>query len=352
MRDHESAQSRANLDAKVQAILTASDGGVSPTGLKQAYACQRSYLLGTTLQVYQREDNVHFQFGNAYGAGCAEIAQLYSQDKELALAKGVVAALTYMPLDASFKGKSWISLLAQLKAFCDVWATYLAEGWEFVATEHKLKIITPSLKLNGTFDLKVRNKLTGKYRIIDLKTTGSDFYYNWSTEQQVLFYTLLQYIYNEVGGYREVFEAGEYLVATVNEEGLSVKTVQLDYAVCVDMLDSMLSESARLYENVQAFATTCASRGFTEAVRKMPMNPASCVRGNFRCSYEMICLGGAPAYVGDVPDSRRPARIVDVKTSMPTVRNALDRLRQDLLDQIPKMIAEDFGNDLEDYSFD
>ena len=336
MNLHPSPDSSSNLAVKTQQIHT-----ISPTGLRQAYGCVRAYLLGSVLQVYQREDNVHFQFGNAYGAGCAAIAQHFTtKGEETALAYGVVEALAYLPLDADFKGKNWNSLYKQLKEFCDVWKTYQLEGWEFVSTEVKVKT-TGALFFSGTFDLLLYNTVTGLYRIVDLKTTGSDFYYNWESEHQVMFYTFLQYLNDIKLGRRRKYEAGEYLVAIVTESELALKSVQLTPAFCVDTLRSMVSEANRIQSEVQAFCKAVSYYDFETAMSRVPANPKECRRGNFTCNFSLICHGGAPAYVSNVADMRRPSAVVNLEVGHDDVVEAINRMTEDLREQIVVFVSDD-----------
>lgn len=346
MKLWDSAQSKHNMRKKLEQFIGGGDSGVSPTGQKLAYECQLSYLLSSVLQVFQKEDNIHFQYGNAYGAACAKIVILHgSKPKDVVLGAAYAAAIAYMPIDADYKGKNWYSLLSHLDAFYTYWVYQYDAGWRGVSTEEKTVIYLTGSdrdvgnKLSGTYDLKLTNMNTGMFKIVDLKTTGSDFYYNWSTDTQVLYYTLLCAIQDWVNGTKAEYAAGEYWVAITQEQELEFKVVTLASEFCSELVNPMLLHALRTDSAIRRWAKHAMKAEYSDvAFSGVERNPKACKRGNFTCSFNPLCNEGAAVFVGDVPDLRKPTNTTTIYLAMSDMLHVVSKLEKQYAAQRPAAI--------------
>lgn len=346
MKLWDSAQSEHNLKKKLNKFADGEDSGVSPTGQKLAYECQLSYLLSSVLQVFQKEDNIHFQYGNAYGAACAKIVLLHgSKPEDVVLGAAYAAAIAYLPMDADYKGKNWYSLLSHLDAFYSYWTYQYDAGWRGVSTEEKTVVYLTGIdrevgnKLSGTYDLKLINLNTGLSKIVDLKTTGSDFYYNWSTDTQVLYYTLLSAIHDWVSGNEVEYAAGEYWVAITQEQELEFKVVALTPAFCSEFVNPMLLHALRTDSAIRRWAKNAIKTEYSAvSFAGLERNPKACRRGNFTCSFNPLCNEGAAAFVGDVPDLRKPTNTTTIYLAMSDLPHVVSKLEDRYAAQRPAAV--------------
>jgi hypothetical protein len=146
---------------------------LSHSTLETLAQCDRKFEIEKILTLgMDREESVHFSFGHAYGAFVQ--SYLYTQSEELSLLEGW---LEYWPIiEYGVKNQETFVDLA-LKSIPLLEA--ILEEWD-IAYFNDQPAIELSFRINidsifyyvGYMDVVLRNKETGQYAVLDVKTTG------------------------------------------------------------------------------------------------------------------------------------------------------------------------------------
>ena len=188
---------------------------LSYTTSKLLKECPRKYFL-TYVNHFHEEMNVHFSFGRAVGAGIATALlknSLFEGYKALLLA--------YDPYISSEK-KNLTSAARALQTLWEFWHNEeLHLRYEPIAMEQNFKIhILSNLSYIGHLDLHLRDRLTKKPGVLDVKTTQwnrMDLRPVWQNSSQVTLYGAALLTHQGVS-WEEGFNR-LYLVAQIQQSG-------------------------------------------------------------------------------------------------------------------------------------
>lgn len=256
------------------------------------------------LGVYDNPDNIHFKFGNAFGSAAAAIVENYSDPYELRLGKALMQVASNLDISLPFKGKTFVNMVAMLKALNRAWEQWHTSGYRFVSSETKYNLTVWDddkskvwLKFNGTLDLLLYNSVTNLYTVLDFKSTQNDYYNTWEYEPQVELYTLLSKIANPTYNFGEPC----YLVAQFLETDLTLDVTFVDQGLKYQ-LPSVVALAKRMYDD-------CTELDISSH-RDYPVSTTSCRKGNYRCNYTSICYTSSNPIPVIKSDSRRPTSVV------------------------------------------
>jgi len=157
---------------------------LSHTAIDEYLTCERKFQLNRLLEGHSsKSTNEHFAFGHSYEAGCTEY--LLSRNVDLSLWKaylayhGVEDDVILIPESQKKTEMVAINLVLASIPHLDT----LLEEWELAyfqgkpATQLSFRIdIDDIFYYVGYVDLVLRNIYTGKYMVIDFKTTGMNHY--------------------------------------------------------------------------------------------------------------------------------------------------------------------------------
>ncbi len=135
--------------------------------------CERKFQLEKLLaQPVDKEESVHFSFGKGYGAGVQ--AYLVTRNKEYSLFQ---CWLNYSPVIEDDKKNQWSCLNALEKSFRAL--DNLLNEYEVAIFDNK-PAVELSFRLNinetkyfvGHIDVVLKNRFSGKYFVMEIKSTG------------------------------------------------------------------------------------------------------------------------------------------------------------------------------------
>lgn len=153
---------------------------LSHSALQLFRSCPRKYELDRLQPDKKEESTIHTAFGSALGAGIQKILETKSLDE------GIFTAFKHwdIPLyEENIKShKSFPYVILGLQTFYDEILPQF-EDWELAyikngkpACELSFAVELPlEYYYRGFLDAVLRHKKTGKYRVLELKTTGSTF---------------------------------------------------------------------------------------------------------------------------------------------------------------------------------
>lgn len=137
------------------------------------HECERKFQLEKLLAgPKDKEESAHFSYGHAMGAGVA--TYLATRDKELALYQ---CWLNYWPVVEMDTKNQWTALYHLMGAFKTLdtmlGAYEVAQFRGAPAVELSFKLIINETKYYvGHIDVVLKHKMTGKYYVLEIKTTG------------------------------------------------------------------------------------------------------------------------------------------------------------------------------------
>lgn len=259
---------------------------LSHSSLELFNTCERMFQLEKLLEnPMEREESEHLSFGAAYGAGVA--TYLVTKSKEHAIYQ---TWLRYFPLVENSKNSKKTrsmavhSIICSFRALDNILQTYeVAEFNGAPAVELSFKLnINDTKYFVGHIDVVLRNKSTGKYYILEVKTTGLqllDLKPLYQNSGQALGYSIA--LDNIVG--QELNEYGVlYFVAQlpqVNAQDNLVKVHTLPFPkTIVDRLGWFVT----LGTDVQRLEVL-------ESLNIFPKRGSSCLKYNRPCKYFGHC---------------------------------------------------------------
>lgn len=146
---------------------------LSFSSLEQLHSCERKFQLEKLLANPKREDSVHLWFGKAFGAGVAEFLLTGSKDRAI-----FRAWMEYDSVLAKDRKSKYSCIYYLLQSFSHL--ENLLQNYEVPLFDGK-PAIELSFRLNinetkyfvGHIDVVLRNKVTGVYYVLEIKTTTS-----------------------------------------------------------------------------------------------------------------------------------------------------------------------------------
>lgn len=303
---------------------------VSPTYMKNEATCSKQAVLKTTQTNWS---TVHTDYGNAYGAGAAELMRhhaLESQDSRICAA--ILKTRHYMEswwdLKSPIHGKNLSSIV---KGFyeTDIYLQTLPDV-KFHSSEHKIiaQVVDHLGRtlgwLSGTYDICFKDSL-GRKVIKDFKAVTSLRPYSFPTDPQAPMYTLLNMLSDEVYGVDEEWSPASGYIVHVTKH--------------IKPLEIVNTAMGHLANNIRPFMAKCLETAQTlyassdmEAVDRLNMfgvNPYACELNAFSCEYNDLCAV-SPSATSDfdniIEDTRRPEKITHIKVTPDQVLQMADTL--------------------------
>jgi hypothetical protein len=200
--------------------------------------CERKFQLNRLLDSYQNQHaSEHFAFGHALEEGC--VSYLLHEDKDRALWEAYLAY--HEVIDGVLEIAESVKK-SELVAVNMVWAAFpyldtLKEEWDIAEFNGKPAVqlsfnidIDEDFYYVGYLDLALKNKYTGKYAVIDFKSTGMNLmsldplYMN--SEQLIGYSIILDYITGKDNSEYDVY----YFVGQIGSgNGFSPRIHTLQY---------------------------------------------------------------------------------------------------------------------------
>jgi len=259
---------------------------LSYSSLELFNTCERKFQLEKLLEnPAQKEESEHFSFGKAYGAGIA--TYLATGNKDHAIYQ---CWLNYFPLvENSDKSKKtrWMAvhaLICSFRAMDTLLRDYeVAEFNNAPAVELSFKLnINESKYFVGHIDVVLRHRITGKYYILEVKTTGLqllDLKPLYQNSGQALGYSIA--LDNIVG--QELNEYGVlYFVAQLPASNAQDNLVKIHILPFHKTIVDRLGWFVTLGTDVQRLETL-------ETLNIFPKRGASCLKYNRPCNYFGHC---------------------------------------------------------------
>lgn len=284
---------------------------MSPTSYKTTKSCKRKAYLDHL----NTKGNIHFDYGHAFGHAASQIFMRLNEPKEVRLGAAYVAMFAYSKnfenLQEHYSNKVLPKLVEGLRSI-DMISQMLKLEYEYVDSEVKviLKVSAPDgvvYTLTGTYDLRMKNKITGDYVIFDFKAVAGDYLYSWETDPQIPIYTTLNQVVSDKYnlGHRYA-PLGKYLVHyTKSADVFSTRSIDPSFwkynsvGVFRDFMKEGKEETIAA-GNHQDIHDLLVTRG---------VNPYECNKNNYRCSYYEQCYQHKYEVEAGF-DDRRPSRVI------------------------------------------
>lgn len=153
---------------------------LSHTAMEKFLECERKFQLDRLLEsIRDPTASEHFAFGHAYEAGC--VSYILNKDKDLAI---WACYMAYFGMEGDLIAIPETQVKNEMTAMNLVIASFphldsLLEDWEVAifqsrpATQLSFKVdIDETFYYVGYIDIVLRNRYTGRYAVMDFKTTG------------------------------------------------------------------------------------------------------------------------------------------------------------------------------------
>lgn len=258
----------------------------SHSSLEVMHECARKWKFTKLIRTQAVEPdydngNIDFAFGHAVGAGIQ--TYLTSGSKQAALFASFLAWDIDLNLVHEKKKKSSPLATLAVEKFIAFWDSSFAEDWEVATFDGRpASELTFLVDLeNGNYhvghvDIILRNKMNGKYMVLELKTTSSrtpDEAQYGNSDQALSYSVVLDAIAGKSGGTGS-FEV-LYIVYSSTLRELTPIPFTKDRANRADWLQSLLLDHANI--------NTWEKLGF------FPKNGANCWKWNRRCQHYGVC---------------------------------------------------------------
>lgn len=146
---------------------------LSHSSLNLLHECERKFQIEKLLAGPEdKEESAHFSFGKSVGTAVA--TYLVTKDKDQALFQGWLAYWPVVESDAKNQVTAMAAIMGSFTALDGILALYdVAEFNGQPAVELSFKLAINETKyFVGHIDVVLRHKVTGKYFILEVKTTG------------------------------------------------------------------------------------------------------------------------------------------------------------------------------------
>lgn len=259
----------------------------SHSSLNVLHDCARSWKFTkmirseTGLASSFENGNVDFAFGHSVGAGIQ--AYIVSGNRNAALFAAFLAWNIDLNLEHEKKKKSAVFAHLAVLKFIAWWNSSFGKDWEVaVLNGRAASEITFLIDLEnggyhvGHVDVVLQHKATGKFMVLELKTTASKIIdeAQYGNSDQALSYSLVLDKIAGDGGYSGVYEVLYIVYSSTNREFVPLLFTK-DKAHRADWLQSILLDHSiiQAYESVQLF----------------PKNGDGCWKFNRRCPHYGLC---------------------------------------------------------------
>ena len=304
--------------------LTASALGVSAF-------CPRNAIIDNYFNHNGMYDNWHAQFGTALGAACSAISEHWDGSNELeTLRQAWIASLPF-PAEASIGFKDLGSLWLTIYTFFRHWKMMYSDGWRFAGAEKQIIAdLGDETYTGGSYDLKICKD--NRCKIIDFKAVGSNYFYAWEYDPQVVWYTVLDALSERKDPYECDASIGgsilyyppEYWTFVFKSDGMVLEIFDVRPSVfktifsgSIAFLVDNASSSNHLYRLWPQDDQT-----YLDAVEyATPVNPAACMRGNFACFNFAVCHEDKPINWAPIRSSYADAHLRAIETSPAELRS-------------------------------
>lgn len=253
---------------------------LSHSSLDLLHTCERKYELEKLLAGAKvKEESEHLSFGHAYGAGVA--TYLVTQDQDMAIFE---CWKNYGPeIDTDKKScalavQALINSFIQLDTILQDYAVAYFNNKPAVELSFRLDI-SEEYYFVGHIDVVLQNKFTGKYFVVDAKSTGLNLLdisplYRYSG-QTIGYSIALDRIVGE-----ELAEFGVgYVVTQINAQAWTTKTHFLSY-------EKTIADRLKWFMTLGMDAKKISEM---RALKHFPMRADSCVRFNKACRHFGTC---------------------------------------------------------------
>ena len=134
--------------------------------------CERKFQLEKLLAAPREKESPHFSFGHAYGAGIA--TYMVTQNKDQAIYECWKAYWPVVESDSKTQARAILCLQNSFMKLDNLLMEYeVATFKDQPAVELSFRInITPTKYFVGHMDVVLRNKITGQYMVMEVKSTG------------------------------------------------------------------------------------------------------------------------------------------------------------------------------------
>lgn len=259
---------------------------LSYSSLELFNTCERKFELEKLLEnPLAKEESEHLSFGKAYGAGIG--TYLSTQDKNMAIFQ---CWLKYFPLVDNSKGSKKTRAMAVHALTCSFRALDTLLATYEVAEFNNAPAIELSFKLNinetkyfvGHIDVVLRNKTTGKYYILEVKTTGMqllDLKPLYQNSGQALGYSIAldSIVGEELNEYGVLYFVAQLPASNAQDNLVKIHTLPFHKTI-VDRLGWFVT----LGTDVQRMETL-------EKLKIFPKRGQSCLKYNRPCNYFGHC---------------------------------------------------------------
>ena len=301
---------------------------MSPTFFKTFKDCGRKAYL----DAMRDEPNIHFAYGHAYGHAAAQLFINIDKPKKVRIGAAFAAmysqSFPFEQLEEQYANKTLDTLVKGIMA-SDYSAQYLNRVYEFVDEEVKIILVVKrkdgtSYILSGTYDLRLKNRITGEFDIFDFKAVTSNYLYSWETDPQIPIYTILNQVVSDKLGWGDKFSyQGKYLIHLTKFTESLFQTRRLNPAfwkyqvrnVFLDFMKSASDEALRLHRFNDG----------ADLVKSVPVNPYICNKNDYACTYYQDCNTSSFSLVDRV-DTRTPTKIYTVEVTEEEIHTSLDKM--------------------------
>lgn len=146
---------------------------LSHSSLEVLQSCERKFQIEKLLvNLDDKEESVHFSFGHGFGAGIA--TYMVTQDKDQALFQGWMAYMPVVEDDKKNQATCVSALLASFPALDRLLQTYEVATFNGApAVELSFRLdVNPSKYFVGHIDVVLKHRVTGRYYVMEVKSTG------------------------------------------------------------------------------------------------------------------------------------------------------------------------------------
>jgi len=315
---------------------------MSPTSYKTQKDCARKSYLDSL----NTKGNIHFDYGHAYGHSASMLFKYVDKVKEVRLGAAYAAMFAYSKnfesLEAHYANKTLPKLIEGLRA-TDFMIQLLSKEFEYLDEEIKIILkVTPKNRatyiLSGTYDVRVKNKITGLYSIFDFKAVSGDYLYSWETDPQVSIYSVLnQAVSDKLNLGYEYDARGKYLVHYTKNSNDVFAVRSVDPAFWKYNMVATIKDFMKLGKENQKLSNE--SQNIQELLVKAGTNPYQCNKNNYKCVYYERCY--QHKFEDNVGfDDRRPTKVIVLECTEEDILKAANKIA----DRVVLTKVEDVDN--------
>lgn len=259
--------------------------------------CARNSVLDAFFRHNGNYTNWHLQFGSTFGAAAAAIAIHWDGSNKIETMRHVLAqSLTY-PVHAEVGFKSVRSMWKVLLMFFRQWQLMYDDGWRYhsseVASLVEIQFDNHSAKTGGAYDLCIQRD--GILKLIDFKSVGSNYFYSWDYDTQLVWYMLTQAC--NTTGLKPIYAQPEYWTFVFKTEDPVLEIYRVEPTVFTSVVAGDIATIGTLTSTIASHSAAYADPWSDDSMYKfwlrVPTASSSCKSGNFKCFNYSICHEGS-----------------------------------------------------------